>query len=255
LGVVATYLAEESLARAVAVLGDARRDHDEREDAACILQLVIRRMHPSEAALVDVFHALSRSLDVYLAPRWILGAISSLRPPVVEKLAGGVERLLQREYLAGRFDILADVLLVVLDEPIWAARLREEWMRAAIAAALERLPESKTTIALLIGGWVLARGEALEWIADLVEERPELVTTGMLPVATRWVLFRIRPHVAGWKSLAVARGPCPALDAAYFNHQASVAVDTLEAAIGQTPDDARRLTLARWLVAVRGSMP
>lgn len=245
--------AEETLARALAILGDARCDEDERADAACVLQVILRRVYPTEAEISDVMRALSTALDVPLAARWVLGGLVSLRPPVVGRLAQGIERLLEREYVAGRLENLAEVILVVLDEPVWAAVVREQWIHAAVADALQRLPESKTLIALLVGGWILARGDELGWVADLVEEHATLVTTGLLPIATRWHLHRAAPTVAGWRALSSARGPCPELDAALYGSRADIAVETLELAIGQTPDESRRITLARWLLALRGS--
>jgi len=80
-----------------------------------------------------------------------------------------------------------------------------------------------------------------------------LVTTGLLPIATRWHLHRAAPTVAGWRALASARGPCPEVDAALFASRADIAVETLEQAIGETPDESRTVTLARWLLALRGS--
>lgn len=247
---MAVYFAEEALARAIAVLGDEHREDAEREDAACVVQLLLRRMQPSEAEIVDAFHALSRSLEVHLAPRWILGALASLRPPVVDKLAGAVERLLEREHVAGRFENLADVILVILDEPIWAVRIRAEWMRAAVAAALDRLPDSETTVALLIGGWALARSDDLGWIADLVDERPELVATCLLPVATRWLLLRAAPSPGAWLSVSSARGTCPNVDAEFFGPRLEAARESLARALADAPDDSSKLALSRWAIAL-----
>lgn len=252
---VTESFAEDALARALAVLADDRRDDDEREDAGCVVQLLLRRMQPSEAEIVDVFHALSRSLEVHLAARWILGALSSLRPPIVDKLAGAVERLIEREYVEGRFDNLAEVLLVVLDEPIWTVRIREGWVRAAVVDAVERLPETKTVVALLIGGWTLARSEDVGWMRDLAEERPQLVTDGRLPLATRWQLLRAAPTSAAWLSIASARGNCPDIDAEFFGPHLVAARESLRLALADAPDDSSKLALSRWAIALAESGP
>lgn len=241
---------EETLARAVEVLRDVRRDDDERADAACVLQVILRRMHPTEAEISDIMRALSTALAVPLAARWVLGGLSSQSPPIVEKVAGGVERLLQREFMAGRCSTLQELLLVTLDEPVWAMRIRTEWMAAALAEAVGRLPEAKSTAALLIGGWLIARDEDLGWLVELVEERS--VTTGLLPVATRWHLLRAAPSVAGWRALASARGPCPEPDAEHFGTRIKIARESLEQALAEAPDGSCRLTMARWLVALAG---
>ncbi len=246
-----TY-AEETVARAVKVLGDVRADDDDREDAASVIQVLIRRAHPTEADLTDVIAALSRALEVNLAIRRVLGELQRLRPAEVEKAGHSVERLMGQAFREDRAVALYQLVLVSLEEPAWAARIRDEVGKAVLIHAIGNLPERKYPVALLIGGWLWAQGDVPAWMREVVEERPDLITSGALPVATRWQLHTAAPSVTGWRSLAGLSGEKPTLEASTFGSWLDVAVETLQQALGETTDEGRKTMLHRWLVELTG---
>lgn len=246
-----TY-AEETLARAVFVLGDVRADEDDREDAARVILILLRRAYPTERDIAEVIGALSRALDVDLAIRRVLGELQRLPPVMVEKAGRGVERLMLHAFRDGRCGPLQELILVALEEPAWAVLIRDEWARTALADAINHLPETKYPAVLLISGWLAVRGGIPGWMRELVEERPDLVSSTLLPPATRWQLHRAAPTVTGWKALASVRGPGTTLEPSMFGGQCDVAVATLEQALGETVDDAGLGVLRGWLHELTG---
>lgn len=248
-----TY-AEQTLRHAIRVLGDLRADDDDREDAARVIQAVLRRACPSEADLTDLLVALSRALHIHLAIRRILGELQRLHPPhVVEKVGRGVEQMMRQAFGAGDYGALHEVLLVALDAEAWASRIRDVWGRAALGWAIEQQPVEKYAAPLLISSWVHAFGVTPDWMIEIVEERPNLVTSGALPVATRWQLHHAAPSVSGWASLAELRGTKPVLEPSNFGSQLDIAVTTLDRAYGEATDEARKTTLRGWIHELTGT--
>jgi len=177
-------------------LGDVHAEGDDREDAARVIQVLLLRAHPTEADLADIIRALSRALGVHLAIRRVLGELQRLRPAEVEKVARSVEHLIDHALRERHDDALYQLVLISLEEPAWASRIRDEWGKAALVSVFERLPGSKYPVALLVGGWMCARGDVPEWMRELVENRPDLIASSVLPPATRWQLHRASPSVA-----------------------------------------------------------
>lgn len=244
------------MARAVRVLGDVRADDDDREDAGRVIQVLLRPSCPGETELADLITALSHATHVHLAIRRVLGALQGMKPPaVVEKVARGVERLMDQAFRAGDCDALYELVQVALDEPRWSPRIRDEWGMAVFKNAVDRLPEKKYPAALLVAGWLSERGEVPDWMREAVEERPELVSLALLAPATRWQLHHAAPSVAGWKGLAGMRGVKPVLEPPAFRFALDAAVETLKQAHGETVDEAARFTLGRWLVELTGAPP
>lgn len=245
--------AEEMLVRATVVLGDVDTNEDDREDAARVIQAILLRAHPTERHVTDVISALSRALDVELATRRVLGELQRLPRPQVESLARGVERLLEQAFRSGDHDYpLRELIFAALEEPAWAARIRDEWVKAAVSSAVEELPRIRYPVALLISGWLSERGAAPEWMRELVEERPELVSSTLLPPATRWQLHGVAPSVEGWKSLTGMRGMKPVLEPAKLGDRLDIAVTTLEQAVGETCNGPTAAVLQQWLCELTG---
>ena len=90
-------------------------------------------------------------------------------------------------------------------------------------------------------------------MAEIVEERPDLVTSAALPPATRWQLHRAAPSAAGWRSLASVRGCDPIVEASTYGSRLDVAVETLGQALGECPD-AGKVGLRRWLHELTGAV-
>jgi len=248
-----TY-AQETLSRAIAVLGDVRAEDDDREDAGRVILVLLRPACPTEADLADLITALSRALHVHLAIRRVLGALQGMRPPaVVEAVGRGVEHLMDQAFRAGDCDALCELILVTLDEPRWSPRLRDEWGKAVFTNAVNHLPAAKYPAAFLIAGFLSERGEVPTWMREVVEERPDLVSSSLLALATRWQLHHAVPTVAAWKSLAGVRGVKPVLEPPTFGSSLDVAVETLKQAIGETPDGDQGPVLRCWHHELTGS--
>lgn len=249
-----TY-AEETLARAIVVLGEVHAPDDDREDAARVIQALLSRACPGEAALADLLSALGRALHVELAVRRVLGEVQRLRPDaLVERVARGVERLMAQAYEGGDHEALAELLLVALEEPRWLPRVRDEWGKAAVTWAVSRLPE-RYPLVLLVSGWVHAFGAVPDWMGELAEAHPDLVTSPRLPREVQWTLHRAAPTSAGWRSFASALGWTPTIESALFGGNLDVAVDTLEQAIGESTEESARLRLRLWLRELTGTTP
>lgn len=256
LDVVDRTYAEETLARATAVLGDERADDEDREDAARVVQAILVQACPTEADLADLLSALGRALDVHLAIRRVLVEVQRLRPPqLVERAGHGVERLIGRAHRDGDHEALAELILVALEEPGWGRWLRDEWGKAAVTWAIDHVPERKYPAVLLVSGWVHAFGLVPGWMGEIADERPDLVTSAIVPRDTRWQLHHAAPSVRGWKSLASALGWTPVLEPALFGDRLDVAVDTLEQAIGETTAASQGFVLRRWLLELKGAQP
>jgi len=253
---VKTY-AEQTLNRAVAVLGDVRADDQDREHAALVIGTLLRNAcaYPTEADLADLFSALGQGTNVYLAIRRVLDGVQRLRPDtVVEKAGRGVERLMDRAYRDGEYEALCELLLVVLEDERWKRLLRDEWGKAAVAWAINRLP-NRYPLLLVVSGWINATGGVPRWMGEIAEAHPDLVTSPRLPREIRWTLHRAAPTVTGWKSLASALEWTPTIDPAPFGHEADIAMTTLEVAIGESTDESAKLRLRLWLGAMTGTTP
>lgn len=233
--------------RATAVLGDVRAADDDREDAARLIQNILLRAHPTERQLADLITALSRALDVHLALHRVLGELQRLRPAEVDRVAGGLERMMRKAFRADRGDVLCTLIVAALDVPPWSARIRDRWAEAAFRHAVNDLPNSKYPAAFLVSGWISAHGVVPEWMRTVVEERPDVVASTGLPLATLWQLHTAVPSVAAWKALAESHRTKPVLEPAQFANQLDIAVETLEQAIGETSDVAANAVLRQWL--------
>lgn len=247
--------AKRILAIAIATLGDTRADEDDREHAALVIGTLLRNgcAYPSEADVTDLFSALARACDVYLAVRRVLDGVQRLQPDaVVERTGRGVERLMARAHRDGDHEALCELLLVTLEDERWSRLLRDEWGKAAVTWAVNRLPARKYPAVLLVSGWVHAFGIVPRWMSEVAEAHPDLVTSPCLPRETRWTLHRAAPTVFGWRSLASALGWTPVIEPALFAGEADVAVETLEQAIGETVDETARLRLRLWLRELTG---
>lgn len=256
LAVVDRTYAEETLTRAIVVLGNERADDEDREDAARVIQAILVQACPTEAKLADLLAALGRALNVHLAIRRVLVEIQRLRPAhLVERAGRGVERLLGRVHRGGDHEALAELVLVAYEQPAWSPWLRDEWGKAALTWAINHVPERKYPAALLVGGWVRTFGRVPDWMGEIADEHPDVVTSAVLPRETRWQLHRAAPSVRGWKSLASALGWTPVLEPTLFADRLDAAVDTLEQAVGETADATRGFTLRRWLLELKGAQP
>lgn len=247
--------AEETLVRATIVLGDVRADEDDREDAARVIQAILLRAHPTERQLAEIITALSRALDVHLAVHRVLGELRQLRPAEVDRVGGGLERMMRQAFRADRGDDLCKLIIAAIDVPEWFRRIRGKWAEAAFRHAVNDLPNSKYPAAFLVSGWISTYGVVPEWMRTVVEERPDVVASTGLPLATRWQLHHAVPSVAAWKALAESRRTKPVLEPAEFANQLDIAVETLTQAIGETSDAATNAVLGRWRHELTGETP
>jgi len=249
-----TY-AEETLVRATAVLGDVGAGEDDREDAARVIQTILLRAQPTERQLAEIVTALSRALDVHLALHRVLGELQRLRPAEVDRMGGGLERMMRKAFRADCGDVLCGLIVAAIDVPSWAARIRDQWADAAFRHAVNDLPNSKYAAAFLVSGWISTHGMVPEWMRTVIEERPDVVASTGLPLATRWQLHYAVPSVAAWKALAESHRTKPVLEPASFANQLDVAIETLTQAIGETSGAAANTVLRRWLHELAGLTP
>lgn len=255
LHIVNQSFAERTLASAIVVLGDIRAADADREDAARVVQAILLRACPSEADLADLLSTLSRALHVHLAVRRVLSEIQRLQPAqVVERAGYGVARLMAQAYRDADHDALAELLLVALEEPRWLPRVRDEWGKAVVTWAINRLPE-RYPLVLLVSGWVHAFGAVPDWMGEVVEAHPDLVTSPRLPREVQWTLHRAAPTIVGWRSFASALGWTPTIEPALFGANLDVAVTTLHQAIGESTEETARPRLRLWLRELTGEMP
>jgi hypothetical protein len=249
------FFAEETLVRATVVLGDVGADEYDREDAARVIQTILLRAHPTERQLADVITALSRALDVHLALHRVLDELRRLRPAEVDRVGGGLERMMMQAFRARRGDVLCKLIVAAIDVPPWSARVRDKWAEAAFRHAVNDLPNSKYGATFLVSGWISTHGMVPQWMRTVIEERPDVVASSGLPLATRWQLHYAVPSVAAWKALAESHRTKPVLEPAKFANQLEVAVETLTQAIGETSDAAANAVLRHWHHELAGVAP
>lgn len=250
-----TTYAEETLTRAIVVLGDVRAEDNDREHAALVIGTLLRNgcAYPGEADVTNLFSALARACDVYLAIRRVLDGVQRLQPDtVVERAGHGVARLMDRTFRDGDHDALCELILVALEDERWTRLLRDEWGKAAVTWAVNRLP-NRYPVLLVVSGWVHAFGLVPDWMGEIAEAHPDLVTSPRLPREIRWILHRAAPTAFGWRSLANALGWTPIVEPALFGREADVAVETLQQSIGETTDEGTRLRLRIWFRKLTGT--
>jgi hypothetical protein len=244
------------LRRAISVLGDTRADAEDREDAANVVRIMLPRARPTEADLADVISALERALHVSSAVRRVLMSIRSMSPVMTAVHAGhGVERIMARVHRDGDHEALAELLVATLDEHRWRGWIRDEWRKAAMTWATNRLPESTYCAARIIEEWLCTHGVVPGWMAELAEAHPDLISSSFLSCEAKWRLHSAAPTVHGWRSRANENGWTPVVELALFGEQADIAMQTLRQAIGESTDEAARLRLHLWFRELTGTAP
>jgi hypothetical protein len=138
----------------------------------------------------------------------------------------------------------------MLDVPEWRAQVREDWARESMSIA--SVADRRQSRALM-QRWLDAFDTVPDWMRDAIETTPSLLTTHFTDAA-RWVLHRAAPTSHGWKVLAGRRHEEGAqmLVPEGFGNQLDQAIETLEAAMSEEPNAARRVALARWLGEIAG---
>jgi hypothetical protein len=85
-----------------------------------------------------------------------------------------------------------------------------------------------------------------------VENDPHLLDW-YLSDSERWQLYRAAPTTHGWRWIAgIPEQGQQLLEASAFGEQLDQAVETLQSAMADEPNAARRVVLARWLVEIAG---
>jgi hypothetical protein len=243
--------------QSIDVLLDPRTPGNDAVSAAYAVALVCGRFAITldEAAMADLMRAAKRWLPRSLAVAYILRALRTRRSPErARRLALGIERLASQCFEDGLPDTLMTLVRAMQDDPEWQARVTATWFVRALDRALER--GFDRCVESLLCGWFRSAHDAIPnaELRACVERNPHLFSTKMaLAPFLCWRVHEVAPTLAGWKALAanpfgIDVTPSPSS----FGAELDVAVDTLESALAEEREGARRVTLARWLIELRG---
>jgi hypothetical protein len=210
----------------------------------------------NEAVLSDLVRAAER----WLARPKIVGAIfRALRtrttPRRAADLALGVERLAARAFEQKLTTSLSVVVRSMQDEPAWCSRVSPAWFAIALENAITR--KAVPLIESLLYGWVRSGRDAEPGpeLRECVERNPQIFTSTMtLAPFLCWRLQQVVPTTAGWRALAADRsraGDVPSAE--LFGSELDLAIETLEVALGEEAEGARRVILAGWFAALGGT--
>jgi hypothetical protein len=253
--VAQTYL-RSVFGHALQALLDPNTTAAEAEDAAAVAAVAcMRKVGLDEAALSD----LMRTVEKWLAnERIVVPILRALRfrrtPKRARNLARGIERL---AILACEHHLVTSLLVIVRamqDEPEWRSRIASGWFVPALEHAIAR--QSRMAVEGLLYGWVRA-GQDAEPSPELracVERNPGLFAPTMtFAPFLRWRVQQVAPTTEGWRALATHSPEDDVPSADLFGSELDRAIETLEAALAEEPEGARRVALARWLSDLRGT--
>jgi len=200
-----------------------------------------------ETLTTDIMTVLARRLHdgrvvSHLLRALVMGTLDAGR------LTVALERLAGRAAESGLQESLWHIVCGMLEVPAWRERVREEWAREALALVTDSSPTFAVSAERLIRAWLDLHSTVPEWMAPTVEQRPDVLASPRLPSRWVWPLHAAAPTTRGWHLLAgLANHKCQPLDAAAFGAQLDVAFETLDRALGEERDPARRIALASWL--------
>jgi hypothetical protein len=202
---------------------------DERMTTDVMNLLALRLDEP------EVVHELLRALVLGSFQRSDVGF-------AVARLAG---RAAERKLAASLWQIVR----VMIETVPWHESVQEEWAATALDFAVSSGCETER----LIRAWLDLHGSVPAWMAPAVEQRTELLVSPHMPCRWVWPLHAAAPTTKGWHLLAgSADHQCKSLDAVAFGSTLDVALETLDRALGEERDPARRLALAGWLTELGG---
>ncbi len=207
-----------------------------------------------ETLTTDIMTVLARRLDEGQVVSHLFRALA-IGAPDAGRLTVGLERLAGRAAESGMRESLWHLVCGMLEVPAWRERVREGWAREALALVTDSSPTFPVSAERLIRAWLDLHGTVPEWMAPTIEQRPDLFASPHMPSRWVWPLHTAAPTTRGWHLLAgLAKHTCQPLDAAAFGPQLDVALETLDRALGQERDPARRIALAGWLAELGGQL-
>jgi hypothetical protein len=207
-----------------------------------------------ETITTDIMTVLARRLDDGPVVRHLLRALV-IGAPEAGKLTVALERLAGRAAEGGLRESLWHLVCRMLEVPAWRERVCEEWARDALALVTDSSPTCPVSAERLIRAWLDLHSTVPEWMAPTVEQRPDLLMSPHMPSRWVWPLHAAAPTTQGWHLLAgLANHKYQPLDAAAFGPQLDVALETLDRALVEERDTARRVALAGWLVELGGQL-
>jgi len=245
------------VAAALSVAADGASEGERGAAAKVVRALLGAFLHDrlDEVQATDMANVMGRRLDEGQVVGHLLRAlvVGSAAP---EKLTVGIERLADRAAEGGARESLWHLVCAMLEGPAWRACVREGLAREALAVAVNP-PTSFTAIPeRLIRAWLDLHGSVPDWMADVVEQRPDLLSSPHMPSRWVWPLHAAAPTTTGWHLLAGSLNQkCQPLEAVVFGPELDVALETLDRALGEERDPARRIALAGWLAELGGPLP
>ncbi len=241
---------------ALAVAARETTDGERIAAAKIVRALVASFLHHrlDEAITTDIMTVLARRLDDGRVVGHLLRALV-IGVPEAGKLTVALERLAARAAEDGLRESLWHLACGMLEVPAWREGVREEWAREALALVTDSSPTFPAGAERLIRAWLDLHSTVAEWMAPTVEQRPDLLASPHMPPRWVWPLHAAAPTTRGWHLLAgLANHKCQPLDSAAFGAQLDVAFETLDRALGEERDPARRIALASWLAELGGPL-
>lgn len=192
---------------ALSVAGDGASEGERGAAARVVRALVGAFMHDrlDEVQATDIANVMGRRLDEAQVVGHLLRAlvVGSSNP---EKLTVGIERLAHRTTKTQLRKCLWHRACGMLESPVWRARVREAWVRDALAFATNPPPLFTVLPERLMRAWLDLHGSVPTWMAEFVEPRPDLLLSAHLP--SRWVwryTWQRPPREGGTFSRAMCR--------------------------------------------------
>jgi hypothetical protein len=245
------------VAAALSVAADGASEGERGAAAKVVRALVGAFLHDrlDEVQATDIANVMGRRLDEAQVVGHLLRALV-IGSPNPEDLTVGIERLTDRAAEGQLRECLWHLVCGMLESPIWRTCVREEWAREALAVATNPPPSFTVIPERLIRAWLDLHGSVPAWMTEVVEQRPDMLLSPHMPSRWVWPLHAAAPTTRGWHLLAQSpHHKCQPLEAVVFGPELDVALETLDRALGEEADNARRIALAGWLAEVGGQEP
>lgn len=241
-----------AITQAVSAAG-GRATPEGRATAAKTARVLVRalfRERVDERLATDMANVITRRLDEPAVVRHLLRALVC-GCPSHEKLAGGIERLAEQARGRSLRESLWHLVCTMIETPPWATGVRAEWASDALAYAMAHDEAEDLRPERVIGSWLDLYSAVPDWMGAAIHQRPELLVSPLLACEHVRLLHSAAPTAKGWRLLA---GHPYYRKHGFdgFGSELDVALDSLDRALGEERDGAKRLVLARWLGEIGG---
>jgi hypothetical protein len=230
---------------ALAVIRGMHSSRTDREQAVWFSQFLARRLDFDEGLAADVINVIVQRLGEYQVVFYLLRVLREQHRHA-DALARAVARVCERAYQDDLLWSLRAAVAVAVEVPAWRRALQDDWVQRVI---IERLAAGREYPALMmLTEYLKGRDSVPDWASFLVRQHPALLGDDDVLSPVRWRLHVAAPTEQGWRLLAASvQERDHSVTASAFGPSLGVAIDTLDRAIGQEPDEATRVVLAQWL--------